>query len=415
MPSAADHSPRSVKEWTRVAAASLAVAAVCGCLSALFLRALDWVTAIRFERPYLIWALPVAGLCTAAVYRRLGGSAGRGNDLIVERIRQQNGPVQARMTPLIFSSTLVSHLCGASVGREGAAVQIGGGLAGLATRVTSLPEKSQRAVLVAGVAAGFASIFGTPLAGAVFAVELATPRRPMWHLLPLAAGCAFFADWTAHWFGITHAAYSIPQLDRLQLLDISFLGATIAAAVAFGLAGKIFIQMQSGIRALQEARGLPWWIPPIFGGALLVGISCLPGMSDYQGLGTWSPEPGAVTIPSAFTEGGALAWSWMAKLSLTAIAVGTGFKGGEVTPLFFAGATLGNAIAGPLGLPVALSAGLGFVAVFAGAAHTPLTGAFLAAELFGWRLFPLFGAACWIAHWSCRRRTLYISQERSES
>ena len=411
-PTAAPPSPLSGRQWGRLVASALAVAIACGSLSALFLRALDYVTALRFQYPDLIYGLPFAGVCMVAAYRHIGGITNRGNDLLIERIRLQNGPAAARMTPLIFASTLLSHLCGASTGREGAAVQMGGGLAALMARLTQIPEYLQRTLLVAGVSAGFASIFGTPLAGAMFAVEVATPSRPMWRHLPLALASAFLADWSARMWGINHMAYAIPTTNWQQWLQLPMLGGIGVAALAFGMAGKMFVRMHHCILAWQDKHRLAWWLPPFIGGSLLLGISQLPGMSDYLGLGTWSANPTAVTIPSAFSEHGAQAWSWLAKLALTAISLGSGFKGGEVTPLFFTGATLGNAIAGPLGLPVPLCAGLGFVAVFAGAAHTPLTGALLAAELFGWSFFPVFLAACWLAHWTCGRIGLYASQGR---
>jgi len=388
------------------------VAIASGSLSAAFLRGLDYVTALRFHYPNLIYGLPIVGVCMVAAYRRFGGMAHRGNDLLLERIRLQNGPAEARMAPLIFFSTLLSHLCGASTGREGAAVQMGGGIATLLIRVTQIPASSQQALLVAGVSAGFASIFGTPLAGAMFALEVATPRRPMWRHLPLALGSAFLADWTARVWGITHVAYTIPTPDWQQLSQLPVLESLAVAALAFGMAGKMFVRMHHGILAWQEKRQFLWWLPPFLGGSLLVALSQLPGMNDYFGLGTWSLNSAAVTLSGAFSEHGATTWSWLAKLTITALSLGTGFKGGEVTPLFFTGATLGNALAGPLSLPVPLCAGLGFVAVFTGAAHTPLTGALLAAELFGWSFFPLFLATCWLAHWTCGRAGLYASQER---
>ena len=404
--------PSSPKQWGVLIGLVLCVAIASGSLSAAFLRALDYVTALRFHYPNLIYGLPIAGVCMVAAYRRFGGMANRGNDLLVERIRLQNGPADARMAPLIFFSTLLSHLCGASTGREGAAVQMGGGIATLLIRVNQIPASSQQALLVAGISAGFASIFGTPLAGAMFALEVATPRRPMWRHLPLAVGSAFLADWTARTWGITHVAYTIPMPDWQQWSQLSMLAALGVAALAFGMAGKTFLQMHHGILVWQGKHRFVWWLPPFLGGSLLVVLSQLPGANDYLGLGTWSLNPAAVTLSSAFSEHGALAWSWLAKLTLTALSLGSGFKGGEVTPLFFTGATLGNVLAGPLGLPVPLCAGLGFVAVFAGAAHTPLTGALLAAELFGWSAFPFVLTVCWLAHWSCGRAGLYASQER---
>lgn len=402
----------SGRQWGALVISAIGVAIASGSLSAAFLRGLDYVTALRFHSPNLIYGLPIAGVCMVAAYRRFGGMANRGNDLLVERIRLQNGPAEARMAPLIFCSTLLSHLCGASTGREGAAVQMGGGIAALLIRATRIPAFLRQALLVAGVSAGFASIFGTPLAGAMFAIEVATPRRPMWRHLPLAIGSAFLADWTARMWGITHAAYTIPMPDWQQWSQPSTLAALGVAALAFGTAGKMFVRMHHGILTWQGKRQFVWWLPPFLGGSLLVALSQLPGMNDYFGLGTWSLNPAAVTLSGAFSEHGALAWSWLAKLTLTALSLGFGFKGGEVTPLFFTGATLGNALAGPLNLPVSLCAGLGFVAVFAGAAHTPLTGAVLAAELFGWSVFPLFLTVCWLAHWTCGRAGLYASQER---
>jgi len=407
-------SPKTVsaRKWGPFIISALGVAIASGSLSAAFLRGLDYVTALRFHCPNLIYGLPLFGVCMVAAYRRLGGMANRGNDLLVERIRLQNGPADVQMAPLIFCSTLLSHLCGASTGREGAAVQIGGGIAALLIRVNQIPASLQQTLLVAGVSAGFAAIFGTPLAGAMFALEVATPRRPMWRHLPLALGSAFLADWIARMWGITHVAYTIPMPDWQQWSQLPMLAGLGVAALAFGVAGKMFVRMHHGILALQEKRQFVWWLPPFLGGSLLVALSQLPGTSDYLGLGTWSINPAAVTLFSAFSEHGAHAWSWLAKLTLTVLSLGSGFKGGEVTPLFFTGATLGNVMAGLLGLPVPLCAGLGFVAVFAGAAHTPLTGALLAAELFGWSFFPLFLATCWLAHWTCGSAGLYASQER---
>jgi H+/Cl- antiporter ClcA len=343
-------------------------------------------------------------------YNRWGKEAGRGNDLILERIRLQNGKVPPQMTPLIFGGSVLSHLVGASTGREGAAVQMGGGVAALLLQLTKLPPSYSRALLVAGVAAGFSSIFGTPLAGAVFAVEAAAPAQPLYRMLPIALTASFAGDFVCRAWGAKHAVYPIPESWGPALFTLKTLGALLLAGFIFGWAGRLFVSLHHGIRALYTRLSPHWWVPPLSGGLLLIGASQVPFFQDFLGLGTWSMRPEAVTIASAFAPGGATDFSWLLKLSLTALSLGAGFKGGEVTPLFFVGATLGNVVASHLHLDPSLFAALGFVSVFAGAAHTPLTGTLVAAELFGLSVVPLFAPVCWIAHRACGNAGIYSGQ-----
>ena len=344
------------------------------------------------------------------VYKRWGCEAGRGNDLILERIRLQTGAIPARITPLIFAGSFLSHLFGASTGREGAAVQMGGGLAALLLRLTRLPQPFIRPLLLAGVAAGFSSIFGTPLAGALFAIEAPTPRRPLLQMLPLALIASFSGDFVCRAWGAKHAFYAVPPIVWSDLSSLKILGAVLVAAVCFGGAGHLFVRLHDGIRAGFTRLAAPWWLPPLLGGVLLTAAAQAPSLVDYLGLGTWSTRPEAVTLASAFTPGGATDISWISKISLTALSLGSGFKGGEVTPLFFVGATLGNSLANHLNLAPQLFAALGFVSVFAGAAHTPLTGTLLAAEIFGPSFAPLFLPVCWIAHRVCGSVGIYCGQ-----
>ncbi|RFC43696.1 MAG: H+/Cl- antiporter ClcA [Verrucomicrobia bacterium] len=378
-----------------------------GLLSALFLWSLDRVTALRFTHPELVFFLPAAGIFMVWVYRRWGADSERGNAMILERIRQHKGRVPARMAVLIFGSSILSHLVGASTGREGAAVQIGGGLAAFLLKLGNLNARYGRPMLVAGAAAGFSSIFGTPLAGALFAIEAPAPKQPLLHLLPLALVASFAGDTACRASGATHALYHVQTPLWSSLIAPKTLAALLLASLLFGWAGHLFIRMHLGVRFLYAKLSGPWWWPPALGGILLIAASHSPLLTDYLGLGTWSPNAGAVTIASAFSPGGASDLSWIAKLSLTALSLGSGFKGGEVTPLFFAGATLGNTFATHLNLAPDLFAALGFVAVFTGAAHTPLAGAVLAAELFGFGLIPLFLPVCWLAHLTCGKIGLY--------
>jgi H+/Cl- antiporter ClcA len=382
-----------------------------GSASAFFLWSLDRVTEIRFAQPGFLYALPLAGVLMCFAYRRFGKTSGRGNNLILDHIHEPGGGVPRRMAPLVLGSTLLSHLCGGSVGREGTAVQMGGSLASaLAHRLKLGPERLPT-LLIAGMAAGFGAVFGTPLAGAVFALEVPTRGRIKFSAwLPAIVG-SFVGDLTCRAWGVGHTAFPTITFPRTPALGNAVLLAKILlAALVFGAVAAGFTRLAHGTQKAYE-RWIPvWWLRPVVGGVLVLGISAILGTKDYLGLSVSSPEIGAITLTTAFYDGGCTSWSWLWKVLLTALTLGAGFKGGEVTPLFFIGATLGNALSIYLGAPVDILAALGFVSVFCAASHTPITGLLLGSELFGVQCAPLFLVTCLVASFCCGSAQLYSAQ-----
>lgn len=387
------------------------VAAVIGSACALFLWSLDWVTRVRFGHPWLLYLLPLAGVAIALTYKTVGKSADRGNNLIMDEIHEPGGGVPARMAPLILVATLVTHLFGGSAGREGTAVQMGGALASAFTRHTrrwlALSAEDTRRLLHVGIAAGFAGVFGTPLAAIVFALEVITLGRLSYDaLFPCLIG-SIVADRVCLAWGIRHTQYHI------AVGAVAFEWATTVkvagVSVLFGLASVLFAQLTHRLQAGWKAVIRMDWLRPVAGAAVVIGITAMLGTHDYLGLGVAPPPGGHVSITTAFAAPApALAWWW--KLLLTAITLSCGFKGGEVTPLFFIGATLGSALAGPLHLPVDLLAGLGFVAVFAGATNTPLACTLMAIELFGAEHGLYAAVACFTAYLFSGHNSIYSAQ-----
>lgn len=391
------------------------VGLLAGSGSAFFLWSLDRATQLRFEHPWLLFLLPAAGIGMAWVYHLYGKSVERGTNLLIDEIHEPGGGVPARITPLILGTTLVTHLFGGSAGREGTAIQMGGGLASACAGIFRIHDKHRRMLLMAGVAAGFGSVFGVPLAGAIFAMEVLTLGRIQYEMLIPCVLAAFIGDitcsaWGAHHLGITLSSQLPPSRLTFGHLDLVILGKVALAGAAFGLCAQLFARATHGIGAGFKRFVSIFWLRAAIGGTLVIGLAYALGTRTYLGLGTWSPNPHDITIGTLFQAGGAEPWSWFWKLLFTAITLGAGFKGGEVTPLFFIGGALGNTLAGLLGMPVDLGAALGFVAVFAGASNTPLACTLMGIEIFGSEHAVLFALACFMSYYFSGHAGIYTAQ-----
>lgn len=370
-----------------------------GVSSAVFLHLLNWATDTRERNGWLLWLLPLAGFVTGWVYLKVAGRAAEGNALLIDEIHEPSAWVPRRMAPLIFVATIVTHLFGGSAGREGTAVQMSGSLSDAFARIVRLDARDRRILLIAAISGGFGAMFGVPLAGTIFGLEVQAVGRIRYDALVPALAASITGDLIVKASGYDHLPYpSFPGLELSALLVLK----AAAAGVVFGLCGALFIEVTHLVKR-QLVERLRWApLRPVVGGLAVIGLTYLAGTRAYLGLST--PLVVAAFGGAALT--GAFAW----KLLFTSVTLGSGFQGGEVTPLFVMGATLGSVLAHPLGLPVPLGAALGFVAVFAGAANTPLTCTVMGAELFGSTAVVPVAVACIVSYVFSSHRSIYGSQ-----
>jgi H+/Cl- antiporter ClcA len=400
-----------------------------GSFVAFFLWSLDRVTEIHWQHPWLLYCLPVIGLISGLLYQYYGQNSEGGNNLIIEQIHQPGGGVPVRMAPLVLIGTLLTHLGGGSAGREGTAVQMGGSLAGLTAHWLGMTGASLRPFLTAGVAAGFGAVFGTPIAGAIFALEILVRGRIEHHSIIPCLSCAILADQVTLLWGIEHTTYSIVYFSN-EVEQRTGWGAgewwlllqVLLASCIFGLVSRLFIWASHTITSAAKKWITRGWMRPVVGGVIIVALAVFLDGREYLGLGVnanpSSAEP--ITIPGCFRAGGATHFSWILKLAFTAITVGMAFKGGEVTPLFFIGAALGNSLGVMLGAPIDVMAALGFLAVFAGATKTPIACMVMGIELFAPHSEGLFSGhffvyaavACFVAYYTSGRESIYRAQKK---
>ena len=376
-----------------------AVAALAGSAAAFFLLALDWATATRLAHRWLIWLLPIAGFVVGWLYLHFGQHVEAGNNLLIDEIHDPKKVIPLRMVPLVLGGTVVSHLFGASVGREGTAVQMGGALADQFTHLFKLKHEDRRIILMSGISAGFASVFGTPLAGAIFGLEVLAIGRLRYDAILPCMVAAIVADQVGLLWGVHHTHYAIPFVPPVTVWPLLVM---VIAGALFGLTGKLFADFTHSLSCWMKKRITYGPLRPFLGGIVVAAAAWFLGADRYIGLGI-------PTIVEAFQQPLA-PYDFAAKMAFTITSLGSGFKGGEVTPLFYIGATLGNALAPILNMPVPLLAGIGFVAVFAGAANTPIASTLMAMELFGAEVGVYAAIACVVSYLFSGHTGIYRSQ-----
>jgi H+/Cl- antiporter ClcA len=402
----------AVRFLTRWLVLGSVVGVLAGTSAAVFLYGLQLVTAARVATPALLFALPLGGFAIGWLYHVVGGRSAGGNDLILDEVHGLDvaRPVPApteryvprRLAPLVLLGTWVTHLFGGSAGREGTAIQMSASLADGFARLIRLRGDDRRLLLIAAISGGFGSVFSVPLAGAVFGLEVQSVGRLRYDAIVPALTASVVGNVVFHAIDLPHdvtPAYLLPD----ATLAPATLGKVVVAAVAFGLLAALFAVLTDGIRRAFTA--LIAWPPlrPAVGGVLVAAAAVALDTTAYLGLSL-------PLIDDALTGGGVVAYAFALKLLFTAVTLGAGFQGGEVTPLFVIGATAGAALAGPLGVDAALLASVGFVAVFAAATNTPLACTIMGIELFGPGALPYLAVGCVIAYVVSSHRGIYRAQ-----
>ena len=396
------HSLQSAKRPARVLVLWLVLAAavglVCGGVGTAFHLSVEAVTELRGEHGWILWLLPLAGLVIVALYKGTR-CEGMGTNNVIRAV-QSGEAVSPLLVPAIFLGTVLTHLCGGSAGREGAALQMGGSIGYNVGRLFRLSDHDRRTATVCGMAAFFSALFGTPLAATLFAMMV----EDVGLTFSVAFVPGFLAALVA--YGVSLACGISPT--RFALADAPALTAdAVLKVMVLGAACAVVSRLFCGLLHFTEhelPKRLPNpWVRVAVGGMAVVALSYLMGVDRYNGAGMG-------VIAAAVEQGEALPWDFLCKALLTAVTLASGFKGGEVVPSFYIGATFGCAVGPLLGLPAGFSAAVGLVAVFCGATNTLIPSILMAYELFQGEGLELVALGCGVCYMLSGYHGLYSSQ-----
>jgi len=390
----------AIIRWTLI---SLLIGIFIGIASAGFLQSLNWATNFRENHLWMIALLPIGGFTIGLVYHYYGKDVEAGNNLLIDTIHKPEKTIPFIMAPFVYAGTIATHFFGGSAGREGTALQMAGAIADQFSKPLKLSKSDRKILLIAAVAGGFGSVFGTPLAGAMFALEFFLIGKISYKAIFPAFMTAIIADITTKFLDTPHTMYHIDVIPEISLATIGY---AVFAGILFGICAASFSKLMHKTSNLFKTT-IPYPpFRPLIGGTLVALAVFLIGTTKYIGLGI-------PTIVNSFQTSLPL-YDFAIKIAFTIITLAAGFKGGEVTPLFFIGATLGSALSIFIPLPTALLSGMGFVAVFAGATNTPIACTIMAIELFGVESGVFVAIACIVSYLLSGHYSIYRRQEVGE-
>ena len=358
---------------------------VIGCAGAAFHLALERATEFRTEAGWPLYLLPLTGLFIVWCYRVTDMQDDKGTEYIIRSVRDGKH-LRLRTAPLIFVSTVLTHFAGGSAGREGAALQLGGSISNSLGRLLRLDDKDGRVITMCGMAAGFSALFGTPIAAAILSMEIVSVGVMYYSAIVPCVLSALIAKQVATALGVAPTVFSVGAVPGLSA---AVMGRLIVFGLLCAIVSILFCKMMHLAPRLYDLVTSNPYLRVFLGGVLVIGLTLIFGC-DYNGAG--------IDVIRRALEGTARPEAFLLKMVFTALTLAAGFKGGEIVPAFFCGATFGSFYGALLGLTPSFAAAVGIVAVFCGVTNCPLTSILLAYELFGGEGLPMYTLAIAVSY-----------------
>jgi len=380
------------------------VGSLTGSVIGLFLKSLESAINLRMSNPWLLFLLPFGGAFVSLLYSKYGKNSSKGNNLIIDKINQSSGDIPLRMAVLVFLGTIITHLFGGSAGREGTGVQIGSSIAERIGHTFKMDKIDTKLILMCGISSGFGSVFGTPLAGTIFGLEVAALGTMSYEGLIPCFTAAFVGNFITEKFGVNHIHYKVLDIPALTTSTVFKI---VVAAILFGFVSKLFSELTHKLKEVFSKGFKNTAMKSMVGGFIIIALTYIIGTRDYLGLSL-------PLITDSFTKQ-VSPFATLCKIIFTSLTLGTGFQGGEVTPLFVIGSTFGNTLSGILHISPSFLAALGLIGVFAGATNTPITSFILGIEMFGSQGSEYMFMTCAVSYLFSGHSGIYISQKISAS
>ena len=372
---------------------------IVGLVSSAFYFLLAYVNDVRTQQPWVIYLLPIAGLAIVGLYHLMRNDKDGGTNLVISAIHSGDR-IPLRMAPSIFLSTALTHLCGGSAGREGAALQIGGSIGNALGGLFRFDEKDKHVMIMCGMSAAFSTLFGTPMAAAIFPMEMVSVGVMYYMALVPCVVSSLTAHAIALLLGVSGEAFHISDIPGFELIP-TVQGVLVAVLCAF--LSIVFCMFLHKVEHLYKKFLKNRYVRILVGGALVVLLTHLLGTYDYNGAG--------MNIIEHATEGIVHPEAFLLKILFTALTLGAGYKGGEIVPTFFVGATFGCLIGQLIGLSPSLCAAIGMISLFCGVTNCPISSLLISFELFGYEGMPYYLLAVAFSYMLSGYSGLYRSQK----